>query len=284
MKTMLNRSELPIFEETKAFPDDFPMICMNYIQQYKTAAQIHYHTCLELGRVVHGSGVMFVGGHLCSFAPNSVSVLPPKCIHDSHIIMSVEDEASEWQFIFVDIAKLGIRYDTVDGFLTTDKRIRRLFELIFSAFERMHKEWQEECKCLLRALTIELRFLKADAAPVRASIYQETMMFVQHKIATEYASDLTVDHLAQYCNMSVSTFRKHFTAVVGVGPQQYIIDVRLSIAEHLLKNTYESVLNISQKVGFKTLSSFNRLFKKAYGYPPSAVRKTAADTSRRTVL
>jgi AraC-like DNA-binding protein len=55
-------------------------------------------------------------------------------------------------------------------------------------------------------------------------------------------------------------------------PQQYLIHVRLSMAEHLLRTTHKQILAISEEVGFRTLSSFNRLFKKQYGYSPRALR------------
>ena len=73
--------------------------------------------------------------------------------------------------------------------------------------------------------------------------------------------------------MSVSYFRKVFSESVGMNPQQYIIHVRLSMAEHLLRTTNKSILEISQDVGFRSISSFNRLFLRAYGCSPRQFRK-----------
>lgn len=79
--------------------------------------------------------------------------------------------------------------------------------------------------------------------------------------------------LADRCNMSVSYFRKLFSANVGMSPQQYILHVRLSHAEQLLRATDQQILSISQETGFQTLSSFNRHFRRVYGMPPSALRR-----------
>lgn len=76
--------------------------------------------------------------------------------------------------------------------------------------------------------------------------------------------------------MSVSYFRKAFYDNVGMGPQQYIIHVRLSMAEHLLRTTEKPILDIAGEVGFHSLSSFNRLFLRAYGCSPRVLRAESA--------
>lgn len=63
---------------------------------------------------------------------------------------------------------------------------------------------------------------------------------------------------------------------VGMGPQQYIIHVRLSMAEHLLRTTEKPILDIAGEVGFHSLSSFNRLFLRAYGCSPRVLRAESA--------
>lgn len=276
---MQNRSSLPVCRQAYELPREFPVRCIRYVQQSAPAQQLHEHDCLELGRVVSGCGLLFIGGELYSFAPGSVSVIPPGCVHDSGVAPPAGGEASQWQFFFLDPEGLGIAGAGLCSSVTLNPWARALFDLIFSACERQHEDWREEVLCLLRALLIELAADQAHPLPVQESAYRSQMLVMQHRIATEYAADWTVERLAQCCSMAPSTFRRHFTAVAGMGPQRYIIEVRLSVAEHLLKNTQESVLSIAQNVGFKTLSSFNRLFKQVYGYPPSRLRRprTAKD-------
>lgn len=277
---MQNRSSLPVCSQSYDLPEDFPIRCMSYVQRMESGHPLHAHDCLELGRVISGSGLLFIGGELYPFSAHSVSVIPPFCVHDSHVAPPSGGAGSQWQFIFVNLEGLGIASAPLAGSVTLNPWARRLFDLIFSACERRHEGWQEETCALLRALMIELQADRTRALPARESAYRDSMLVLQHRIATEYAADWTVARLAQCCSMAPSTFRRHFTAVAGMSPQQYIIEVRLSIAEHLLKNTRESILSISQRTGFKTLSSFNRLFKKAYGCPPSLLRKCDAPARR----
>ena len=108
--------------------------------------------------------------------------------------------------------------------------------------------------------------------PLRHTAMADQTYAILHIIAMEYANDLSVEQLANRCNMSVSYFRKAFCDNVGMGPQQYIIHVRLSMAEHLLRTTEKPILDIADEVGFHSLSSFNRLFLRAYGCSPRSLR------------
>ena len=91
-------------------------------------------------------------------------------------------------------------------------------------------------------------------------------------IAQNYNQDITIEELAKYCNMSVSHFRKQFREAAGTSPLEYLNNLRISVARHLLRTTKEPVLAISEAVGFRTLSSFNRLFKRIYGISPREAR------------
>ena len=115
-----------------------------------------------------------------------------------------------------------------------------------------------------------------DTRPMKRDPMSEQIAAALHMIATDYARELRVSELAHRCNMSVGYFRKLFTANVGMNPQQYILRVRLSFAEHLLRTTDKQILSISEEVGFRSLSSFNRQFHKAYGFAPSAIRRKGA--------
>ena len=264
---MLNRSDLPIYLDSKPLPKDFPLQALTYTQQYRSSAALHHHDCLEIGRCLHGNGLMFADGQVHSFGPDSVYVIPAGCVHDSGIIMESPNEPpSVWQYLFVDADRLGCR---IEGFAMTERRLLPLFDWMYALACDQPQDWQVEIRLLLKALALEVR---------RAGTGQEArdsgrMLLVQHKIAAEYAQPLTVERLARECSMSVSAFRKQFTACVGMSPQQYLIQTRLQVAHHLITNTQDKLIDIAEKSGFRTLSSFNRLFRKQYGYAPSALRR-----------
>lgn len=280
---MLNRSEFPIEEEEQLLPADFRATCLYYTQHYKTVNYLHYHRCLEIGRCFSGSGVQFINGDVYSFNATSVSIVQKGCIHDSHIIMvDPGEKPSEWKYIFVDLEALGFPPVMGRSFIASDKELLFLFDLMFQELENKPEEWQAQFQLLLPAFLRLAQRIEPSSHPIRHNAMADQIASILHIIALEYASDLSVEQLANRSNMSVSYFRKVFYDSVGMGPQQYIIHVRLSMAEHLLRTTEKPILDIAGEVGFHSLSSFNRLFLKAYGCSPRAFRADSAAVPRFT--
>lgn len=271
---MLNRSNMPIEEEERHFDSDFRASCEYYTQNYRAVNLLHYHNCLELGRCFDGSGVQFMGGEVYSFNASSVSIVQKGCIHDSHIIMLDSGEKpSEWKYIFVDLDALGIPCTMDRSFVSGDKELLFLYDLLFNELEMHPAGWREQFCLLLPAFLRIAQRLEPNTRPMRHTALADQIAALLHWIALEYASDLSVEQLANHCNMSVSYFRKVFCENVGMGPQQYVLHVRLSMAKHLLLTTSKPILEISEEVGFHSVSSFNRQFLRAYKCSPRVLRR-----------
>ena len=75
--------------------------------------------------------------------------------------------------------------------------------------------------------------------------------------------------------MSESHFRRVFRELVGMGPLDYLNRTRIAKACSLLRMTDDSILTISEKVGFGSMSSFNRHFYEVMGTAPSDWRRAA---------
>ena len=50
---------------------------------------------------------------------------------------------------------------------------------------------------------------------------------------------------------------------MGISIKEYISEIKLSIANDLLSSTEYSIQQISDKIGFSTVQSFSKAFKKA---------------------
>lgn len=82
---------------------------------------------------------------------------------------------------------------------------------------------------------------------------------------TEY----TVDHLAREIGMSRANFYKKMQSMLGVTPNEFLRNVRLKHAAHLLAETNYPINQISLMVGFLTPRYFSQCFKKMFGVLPS---------------
>lgn len=85
---------------------------------------------------------------------------------------------------------------------------------------------------------------------------------------------ITNEFLAKKMGISEVYLRKLFLSNLGCTPKQYILNLRIRKAKHLLSDSNYTVTEISEKCGFSSLYHFCRAFKKKTGYTPSEYSKT----------
>ena len=79
--------------------------------------------------------------------------------------------------------------------------------------------------------------------------------------------------LAKYTPYSYSRLTTLFKQYVGVTIVDYVNEKRMIYAKRLLRTTKLTTLQISEMIGYNSLSSFNHLFKDTYGVTPTEYRK-----------
>lgn len=89
-----------------------------------------------------------------------------------------------------------------------------------------------------------------------------------------YDGGLRITELHSLCGVSDTYFRKLFTSRFGVGPKQYVQQLRLRRAWDILaQGEYSTVSQVAKQVGFDDPLYFSKLFRAAYGVAPTAIRR-----------
>lgn len=91
-------------------------------------------------------------------------------------------------------------------------------------------------------------------------------------IKNHYMEQLTVPKLAGRYGLNSKQFAYLFQKHTGLGPNDYIIEHRMSRAKELLGTTACSIAEISACVGYADPYYFSKLFKKRTGFCPSLLR------------
>jgi AraC-like DNA-binding protein len=78
----------------------------------------------------------------------------------------------------------------------------------------------------------------------------------------------SLEELAARASMGVSSFRKHFRALMGVSPLQFQKQLRLQEARHLMLNENLDAASAAIKVGYESASQFSREYRRMFGAPP----------------
>lgn len=95
-----------------------------------------------------------------------------------------------------------------------------------------------------------------------------TMARVLQRIHADYAEALDIETLAREAHMSVSSFHHNFKAVTSSSPLQYLKSIRLHKARLLMAHDGERASAAALRVGYESVSQFNREFKRAFGNSP----------------
>lgn len=83
-------------------------------------------------------------------------------------------------------------------------------------------------------------------------------------------TDLSVPMVARNFAMSESSLYRQLMRLLGVAPNQYLLEKRLLKAHHLLSSgDHRSITFVATQVGYSDLRAFSRRFKKRFGYLPS---------------
>jgi AraC family transcriptional regulator len=85
---------------------------------------------------------------------------------------------------------------------------------------------------------------------------------------THSASPIVLSDLAKLAGMSRYHFLRVFRAATGVTPYQFLLNLRLKRAAHLLRGSGASVADIALDCGFGDISEFNRRFRSAFRMTP----------------
>ena len=81
-----------------------------------------------------------------------------------------------------------------------------------------------------------------------------------------------INEIIKMSNYSHAQFSKIFKQHTGLSLIDYVVNVRLDYAAHLLKTSDLSSLSISSAIGYDSFSFFIKIFKKRYGVTPAKYR------------
>lgn len=86
---------------------------------------------------------------------------------------------------------------------------------------------------------------------------------------------LTLDRIARAACLSSYHFHRLFSRGFGESPHQYLTRIRLERARWLISRDDRPLVEICAGVGFESLGSFSTLFRRKFGRPPGAFRRSA---------
>lgn len=273
------------------------------------SGRLHFHNCLEIGVCHSHSGYIEIFGEQVLFREGDVTVIPKNVPHTTYSMPGTE---SHWSYIYLDPKDLfrnllpatwqdhdltGCAQGSFQPILSR-KKYPQILDLALSVIRELEEQkpsFQISAKGLLLSLYIEVYRIQSSAKNGGGAADQEKEKApeAEHKtenslviapalnyIEENYMQQFTIEYLADLCHWSPTHFRRVFHDIMGTSPLDFVNNTRISKACHLLGSTEESVLNISETVGFRSVSSFNRYFVKIMRMSPRDYRKQILKSDR----
>lgn len=290
-----------------ALPAYFPIILLTgdvwRISDVPANTQ-HFHNCLEIGLCESDSGIMEFSNKKETFRAGDVTFVGCDIAHTTY---SSPGTASKWSYLFVNVEELFFPYFPLDVVANLDifQRLLRSFCAVMSSdeypdihslvtmiIEDMKKKdtnFQFSVRGLMLSLMMRLMSIYSLAeknAKDNDPMHENSLAIAPalFYIRKNYMKDFPMEDLADMCSMSPSHFRRTFNSIMGFSALAYLNRIRITHATSLLRTTEMPIINISEEIGYQSISSFNRNFMEMVGMKPMQYRKQMSYIRDKSIL
>jgi len=245
--------------------------------------KLHFHNYYEVGLCYAGDGEMILGDKEYPFYPGCVSLIPTKELHTTNTF----GKTAGWEWMYFDLHEVLERIypnddilreniwhelDRSGRLLTPEMNIQRMTFFIRGIFSEMQNKeymYRDMVAHFLIMLVVEIiRKLKNAELPKKETFAVDIFPAIDY-IKKNFASKIHIKDLSRSCGMSESHFRKTFEKYMNMTPIEYVNFVRIQKGCILLRQTDLMVATVSEKIGYESVSTFIRNFKRIIGCTPN---------------
>ncbi len=287
-------------------PLNFPVLLLTgdrwHISDVKSG-KLHFHNCLEIGVCHTDSGFLEFDEKPVPFKAGDVTFVSRNVPHTTY---SSKGEASLWSYIFIQPDELmkgmysdsspyaEVFTDMMQNFqhILNKREYPDIYNLVMAIIDELeHKRinYQISVKGLVLALFMKMmRIYSAEKGKKLDDKNEHENAIViapaLDYIKENYMMNFPIEELADMCHLSQTHFRRVFHEIMNTSPLNYLNTTRILKSCILLRTTEESILSISEQVGFRSVSSYNRHFSEIMGTQPSEWRHSMARIDRTSIL
>ena len=246
----------------------------HYIRNYKSVSS-HWHEFYEITFVI-ASGESIVTNQCTSFDNAAIIFCTPADIHSlSYNTPSHENYIISFSDVIISEVVRTLMSDASGITIPISKKDIPFWLELFSIFENTYSKSKTNYR--LTALNIlEFLILQIINSPLQVKKHStENSKGIQCAISyiqKNFMKNITLKDLSEITYLSESYISYLFHKETGKSFSQYVNDIRLEKASHMLLYTGNSIADIAAYSGFNTTKHFQRCFKNKYGISPLKYR------------
>lgn len=260
--------------------------------------QLHTHDYIELAYVVEGEFRQRILGRDIVFSRGDLCLIDKNCLHQDYLLNQPAV-----------ILFLGIANDMFTEIMDENVATQKIISFLQSALLKQKDLQQylhfrpnsdsssveelEQCLCLLLdelyhgkigfhyvCKGLLLRIFRIISTKYDFSLSKElrkTMNWIIFEEISDYIkrhyATVTVQELVREFHFQEDYFNRIIKNKTGLTYSDYVQQIRLEHAEHMLISSSRSVEEITELVGYHNKGYFYKIFKEKYGTTPSKYRK-----------
>ena len=253
----------------------------------------HFHNEYEIFYLIEGEREFFFDNRSYTVKAGSLILVNENDIHMTRAISDEDDghnrvilyinkqKMKELDALFPNINLLKFFREQYGVFHLTEEQQNQFLDL----YESLKIEFQDRDNhsttvASMKILMYFIEFIRTNKAhklidvPSHISTKYKTIYAVSDYISEHYTEPLSLKSLADDFFLSKYYLCRTFKEVTGYGINEYIHIHRIKKAKQLLEESSLSISEISQKLGYESLTHFEKIFKTYMTISPLKYRKT----------
>jgi AraC-like DNA-binding protein len=242
----------------------------------------HVHDTYEVFYLMQGGSEYFVKDQLFSVIPGNLVLIPKGYIHQNrYITEQYERIVINFTEHWIDSDNLGYMEDISSRYIwsPTDSLVKDTIDGIRREWANLRRNEADTAalkmmRYYVNMLIVHLARNKAAFTTKNAKITHPCVDKVIRFINQNYHLPITLDTVAKELNLTAGYLSSLFVKNTGIRFKDYLWNIRLTRAKHLLEHTHKSVQEIACECGFNDSNYFSTAFKHCVGSSPLNYRKT----------
>ena len=274
-------------------PLNFPVLLLTgdrwHISDVKSG-KLHFHNCLEIGICHSDSGIIEFDNTPYPFKAGDITFISRNVPHTTYsakdeLLKGVYSDSSPYAEVFADMLQNF-------QLILNKEDYPEIYFIIRTAMDELQNKrinYQLSAKGLMLSLFMKVmrvysenkgKKLDDKDAHENAIVISPALDYIKEN----YMMNFPMEELADLCHLSQTHFRRVFHEIMNTSPLNYLNTTRILQSCILLRTTEESILSISEQVGFRSVSSYNRHFSEIMGTQPSEWRHKMARVDSASIL
>ena len=249
----------------------------------------------------------------CPFQEGDITIIPQNVPHSTYSTPGASS-LSLWSYLFMDPKEL-FRHSLPSTWKNYDLQpyafknfkyllskehypeVWQLLTLIIKELQEQKLGYQFAARGLMLSLYIEIYRIQSQEEEGRKGEKEEkgggggfsdsasplSIAPALDYIENNYMKQFGIEFLAELCHWSPTHFRRIFHSVMRISPLNYLNNTRIQKSCSLLCSTEDSILSISEAVGFQSVSSYNRYFYRLMSQSPREYRRQMLQSDKQQV-